>query len=191
MVVRTIAGALELLARERVLTLTDQAGFSSLATAITGERVSGSWWGHPKGKLVFNISSALEDHRDVLACKLAGGKATFVHKNLWAPLIRVVTDADWRKEVMRGLSPAAEKTCRAVQARGVLPIVKNALLERDKAAIERCGVLLVTQVHTESGAHQTVFRAWTHWAPKDVVRAARKLTLGDARATLAAHHLLS
>lgn len=59
-----------------------------LTEAIAGEPVKGSWWGHPKGGLIFSTLEAVTDSPDVLVCRLIGGKVTLVHKRLWPALVR-------------------------------------------------------------------------------------------------------
>lgn len=60
-----------------------------LVEAVAGEAVVGSWWGHPKGKQIFQVASELEDSEDVLWCRLLGGKVTLVHRRLWPALVRL------------------------------------------------------------------------------------------------------
>ena len=38
----------------------------SLVQAIAGEPIKGSWWGHPQGKRIFAVLSAVTDSDDVL-----------------------------------------------------------------------------------------------------------------------------
>jgi len=61
----------------------------SLAEEIAGEPIRGSWWAHPKGGEIFAASEALGDSDDVLVCKLAGGKVTYVHRRLWPALVKL------------------------------------------------------------------------------------------------------
>jgi hypothetical protein len=61
----------------------------SLAAAIAGEPLGGSWWGHPQGRAIFALSRAVRDCGDVLVCRLVGGKVTFVDRRLWPALVRV------------------------------------------------------------------------------------------------------
>jgi hypothetical protein len=42
----------------------------SLAEAIAGGPIRGSWWGHPKGHDIFRASEVIGDSADVLVCKL-------------------------------------------------------------------------------------------------------------------------
>jgi len=60
----------------------------NLAEAVVGGRIRGSWWGHAKGKEIFWLTRAVRDSRDVLVCRLVGGKITYVHRRLWPALVR-------------------------------------------------------------------------------------------------------
>ena len=60
----------------------------SLAEAIAGEPVRGSWWSHPKSGEIFAATRAIRDSDDVLVCRLIRGKVTFVHRRLWPALVR-------------------------------------------------------------------------------------------------------
>lgn len=68
----------------------------SLAEAIAGGPIRGSWWGHPKGPDIFRASEAICDSADVLVCKLVDGKVTYVHRRLWPALVKLA--ARFRKE---------------------------------------------------------------------------------------------
>ena len=59
----------------------------SLAEAIAGEPIRGSWWAHPKGRAIFRAAEAVSESDDVLVCKLVGGKVTYVHRRLWPALV--------------------------------------------------------------------------------------------------------
>src|SRR5262245_61255754 len=61
----------------------------NLAEAIAGERIKGSWWAHPKGRAIFQISKAVSESPDVLVCKLVDGKVTYVHRRVWAALVKL------------------------------------------------------------------------------------------------------
>ena len=68
----------------------------SLAEAIAGEPIRGSWWAHPKGNDIFLCSRSIRKSPDVLVCRLVGGKVTYVHRRLWPALVRLAGrfDAD-------------------------------------------------------------------------------------------------
>ena len=61
----------------------------SLAEAIAGGPIRGSWWGHPKGQEIFRLAEAVSDSGDVLVCKLIDGKVTYVHRRLWPALVKL------------------------------------------------------------------------------------------------------
>ena len=61
----------------------------SLAEAIAGAPIRGSWWGHPKGRIIYSASRAVCDSPDVLVCKLIDDKVTFVHRRLWPALVKL------------------------------------------------------------------------------------------------------
>jgi hypothetical protein len=63
----------------------------SLAEAVAGGPIRGSWWGHPKGKAIFRVAEAVSDDPDVLVCTLIGGKVTYVHRRLWPALVRLAS----------------------------------------------------------------------------------------------------
>ena len=60
----------------------------SLAAAIAGEPVRGSWWSHPKSREIFFVTRAIRDSDEVLVCRLIEGKITFVHRRMWPALVR-------------------------------------------------------------------------------------------------------
>ena len=61
----------------------------SLAEAVAGGPIRGSWWGHPKGKEIFRAAGAVCDSPDVLVCRLVDGKITYVHRRLWPSLVKL------------------------------------------------------------------------------------------------------
>ena len=61
----------------------------SLANAIAGESIRGSWWGHECSREIFALTRSIRDNPDVLVCRLIGGKITYVHRRTWAALVRV------------------------------------------------------------------------------------------------------
>ena len=60
----------------------------SLADEIAGEPIAGSWWGHPQGRAIFELTRAVRDSTEVLVCRLVKGKITYVHRRLWPALVR-------------------------------------------------------------------------------------------------------
>ena len=61
----------------------------SLAEAVAGEPIRGSWWAHPRAHDIFLCTRAIRQSADVLVCRLVGGKVTYVHRRLWPALARL------------------------------------------------------------------------------------------------------
>jgi hypothetical protein len=152
-------------------------GVPSLALAVVGGPIRGSWWGHPKGKLIFALANALEDSGEVVALKLIDEKTTYVHRALWPQLLRVLTDEAWRAPRVAQLSAASRKLLSEVQAQQTV--------RRGDAALERSLLVHAASEHTPSGRHEKVLTAWAAWATRTKTKVA-KGTLDEARAELAA-----
>ena len=82
----------------------------SLAQTIAGKPIRGNWWAHPKGNTIFLCSRAIRNSKDVLVCRLIGGKITYVHRRLWSALVRLADrfDAD-RLAAIREVHTASGK----------------------------------------------------------------------------------
>ena len=61
----------------------------SVAAAIAGEPIRGSWWSHPRSHEIFELTQGIRNSDDILVCRLVNGKVTFVHRRLWPALVRV------------------------------------------------------------------------------------------------------
>lgn len=61
----------------------------TLAEAIAGAPVRGSWWAHLKASQIFRCSRAVRASPEVAVCRLIGGKVTYVHRRLWPALFRL------------------------------------------------------------------------------------------------------
>ena len=72
-----------------VLEAARNATVASLADAIAGEAIRGSWWTHPRSREIFAITRAVRASSEVLVCRLVDGKISFVHARCWPALIRL------------------------------------------------------------------------------------------------------
>ena len=62
---------------------------TSIAEAVAGAPIRGSWWAHVRGKEIFTVTRAVRSSPEVLVCRLIGGKITYVHRRLWPALVRL------------------------------------------------------------------------------------------------------
>jgi len=149
--------------RHGLLLLSDPE-LPSLVTLIAGESVKGSWWGHPKGNLIYNLSQQLEDDPEILVVKLVNKKITYVHKRHWNALFSIVLEKqDWQ---MKGLLTEHKSLLRIIQKKGFLradeAFLKKTPTEIGKYASKLEEKLLIysQSVHTESGKHVRLLKSW-------------------------------
>ena len=72
-----------------VLESARHATVASLAEAIAGEPLRGTWWSHPKGRAIFRLTRSVRESPDVLVCRLVDDKISFAHARLWPALVRL------------------------------------------------------------------------------------------------------
>jgi hypothetical protein len=83
--------ALAFVKKHGVVLQAARSSLPSLAEAVVGERIRGSWWGHPKGREIYSAAQAVCESPDVLVCKLVEGKITYVHRRLWPALVKLAS----------------------------------------------------------------------------------------------------
>ena len=65
--VKTPAQALAFVRKHGIVTLAAHIdGVPCFVEEVAGERMKASWWGHPKGKLIFMLAEGLDDSDAVL-----------------------------------------------------------------------------------------------------------------------------
>ena len=95
MTITSVADALSFIEREGFVLASARGPVPNLVEAILGEPVRGSsWWSHPRGKEIYAISEGVADSPDILVCRLAGGKITFVHRRIWPALVKLADRYD-------------------------------------------------------------------------------------------------
>jgi hypothetical protein len=167
---RDFKTALQTLRRLGLLLETD-ARLPSVASLITGEPVSGSWWSHASAQKIFATLGQFADHRDVMFTKLISGKVTLVHRKLWPEILAIGTArAPWQ---MKGLSKSARNLFEMIDEQGSLRTdqlawSKSATAKPGEAAGELEKKLLIHagQFHTETGAHAKLLQTWDAWAKR-------------------------
>lgn len=144
----------------------------NVVTLVAGESVAGSWWSHPKGRLIFAVLSELADHPDVLLVKLVNAKVTLVHRRLWPALLAAASKGDpWQ---LRGLSRAAARLLSTVNESSEPVAVSGAAVKQ----LETRLLVHTEQVHSESGRHVLLTQTWTAWARQKKVKPAKSTAAG-------------
>lgn len=151
------------------LLLVADARLPSVTTLVTGERIRGSWWGHPESHAIFAVVEEMEGYEKALQTKLVSGKVTFVHRRLWPALAGAGSARDpWQLD---GLSTAEEQLLQAVGEAGWVrtdELDRRAPLDlgtvREAAKRLETRLLVVSrEIHTETGAHARVLESWEAW----------------------------
>jgi hypothetical protein len=86
--------ALAFVERHGIVLQAARGPLPSLAEAIGGGPIRGSWWGHPKGKEIFRAAEAICESPNVLVCRvcrLVDGEITYVHRRLWPALVKLAS----------------------------------------------------------------------------------------------------
>jgi len=111
----------------------------SLAATIAGEPIRGSWWKHRKASQIFCCSRAVRDSKEILVCRLLGGRVTYVHRRLWPALVKLQDQFD-RKQlsaIREVHTPQGKHEIAEMAFPGWVPrevILEAAKLDRGKAA---------------------------------------------------------
>jgi hypothetical protein len=144
----------------------------SLVSLVADGPVAGSWWGHPAGRLIYEVAERLEATDDVVFVKFWKRKQTLIHRRLWPALVRVGTArSKWQLD---GLG-AIPRGLLAQIVRG--GSIRNDRLPEDfgggyqgyRAALrdlEGRMLVLTRSVHTSSGAHALEGESWSSWGAR-------------------------
>ncbi|MBV9325594.1 MAG: hypothetical protein JO352_17620 [Chloroflexi bacterium] len=179
------------LARFGLLLFSDPA-LPSLVGVIVDEPLRSSWWGHPRGHVIYAAMNRLEDDPDVLSSKLIAGKVTYVHRNLWPAVYAAGTGREaWQ---LNNLSAGARWLLEETDAHGAVQTdmaVPPREVRADKRTadfareLERRVLVHATEFHTPSGAHAKLLETWQRWAATVKFRPPA-LSAAEARAELEA-----
>ena len=144
--------ALDALERTGLLFMHD-ARKPSLTALIAGAPIKGSWWGHPAGRRIFQVASALEDGGQVLFVPLLSAKVTLVHRRLWPALVSVGEAREpWQVDP---LTPRAVELLSEVDRTGRVRATGPS-----SKALARALLVHAEQVHTAGGSHATELVSW-------------------------------
>lgn len=168
--------------KQGVLLLSDPE-LPSLVSVVTGEKVKGSWWGHPKGNLIYNLSQQFEDDPDILAVKMVNKKITYIHKKHWSALFTIVLEkSDWQTQ---GLKTETKKLLQAVQKNGLLRADEKFLKKTPTqigqlaSKLEEKLLIYSESLHTDSGKHVRILKSWNFLMQEKKI-SLNKMTITEA-----------
>lgn len=170
------------LSRHGLLLLSDPT-LPSLVATIAGEPVSGTWWSHPQGNLMFNISNELADDHEILAVKFINKKITYLDSRHWDAFFAIaMSQAEWQ---LKRLPPDSkrlyDKILENKELRADDTSFKKSPAEIGKIAskLEERLLLFSDNVHTESGKYVRIFKSWQQFA-KDRKMKVKKMKYEEA-----------
>jgi hypothetical protein len=153
----------QILEQNQILLLQDKS-FPNIVAKITGENISGSWWGHPLANPIYNGLGWLEHNYNVLVIKLLDGKVTYLHESLFSDLYSIVDKPrDWQ---LKKLKDEELDLLKYVSKKNKVlsddPKLKDLAKDPKKsfAALEKRLLLFSAEEHTESGKHVKEFMPW-------------------------------
>lgn len=114
----------------------------SLAEAIAGGPIRGSWWGHPKGRLIYSAAQTICESPEILVCKLIDGKVTYVHRRLWPALVK--SAPRFRPEQLARVWNEHTKTGAHVSRQEAFPlwVPREVLREAEALSLDEAGAIL-------------------------------------------------
>jgi hypothetical protein len=170
----------------RPILMLHDAALPSVTTLIAGAPIAGSWWGHPRGALVFEVLTRIED--EVAWPKLVRGKITLVHRSMWPELVAAChAEEAWQ---LRGLTREARDLLARVKEAGstrtdrLRETLDGRVVGRAVDQLERRLLVMSEQVHTTSGKHARELSTWERWRHRAGIAASALPDASRARAAI-------
>jgi len=168
------------------LLLMQDAAFPSLVSLIAGEPIVGSWWSHPRNRVIYDVLQALMDKS--LVVKLIAGKRTFVHRRLWPAVCAVgESNAPWQRDKLRpdALELLARvRACDALRTDIAEPLSSGRKVGAVATDLEKRILIHATDEHTEAGNHARVLEAWPRFRARAKLSDKQLPSADDAREQL-------
>ncbi|MCR4314964.1 MAG: hypothetical protein NUW37_01300 [Planctomycetes bacterium] len=151
---------------EHGLLLCHDGKFVCATSIIAGEQIAGTWWGHPKGNLIYNVLEEVLDSPDVIAPKLIAGKVTLIHRKLWPAFFTIVRETrPWQKKALKDDSKALLKIVAEegrVRSDEIVWTHSRKLGDATRD-LERKLLVYCKELHSDSGAHFKEILTWETW----------------------------
>lgn len=161
-----------------IVLVTARNGLPSLADAIAGRRLSGSWMANPECHRIYDLVGAV-DGRAVLFLPLANGKECAVDRTLGPAIQRIASDAGRVRAARQALPADAARLLGAAERSGEVRMSRigwpTARGRKARTALQETLLAWTESVHTDSGRHEAVVRPWSRSPLARFAPAARRL----------------
>jgi hypothetical protein len=145
--------------------LSHDADLPSATSCIAGEPIRGSWWGHEKGSLIYEVLGRVENQ--VAWPKLVLGKDTLVVRRLWPALVSVARCGQaWQLQALKkDCEPILEMLLSGQRVRTDQVKLPEGARKMSTIATDLEQRLLAQSEseHTESGYHARFLQSWSTW----------------------------
>src|SRR5437879_3778081 len=116
--IRNARVALAFIKDWRIVLSTGHSSLPSLAEAIAGRQLRGSWMANPEVFGIYKILGTVSRSAAVLSAPLVLGKETFIDASLAPAVARIAGDATRRSACSASLPPLAKRLLTDVEAHG-------------------------------------------------------------------------
>src|SRR2546422_5573313 len=162
--IRDLRGALAFIDERSIVLSTGRSSLPSLAEAIAGRQLRGSWMANPEVFGIYKILGTVSRSAAVLSAPLVLGKETFLDASLAPAVARIAGDATRRSACSASLPPLAKRLLTDVEAHGEVRMDRwSASTQPGRKArlvLERLLLVASRDLHTESGYHTAVVTPW-------------------------------
>lgn len=153
----------KLLEKYKLLLLQDKV-FPNIVTEITGESITGSWWGHSLANPIYNGLQWLDHNHSILTIKLIDGKVTYIHESLFADIYSIVCKSrDWQVKKLKDedqqiLKYVLKKKTITSDDSGLSKLSKQP--KKSFVNLEKKLLIYSVEEHTDSGKHIKEYMSW-------------------------------
>jgi hypothetical protein len=165
---RSLSDIEQFLAERRIAFVSGRGSLPSLAEAIAGLPLHGSWWSDPSGERIYDLLSAAEAEgllgAPFLSALLVSGKQTVIAPPLAGAVDRLARARERTRRATGGLSAKAAELLRIVRETGGVrmdaPRFSGPQGRRARIELERALLVTSCSVHTERGRHVALVQPW-------------------------------
>jgi hypothetical protein len=154
--VKTAREALAFVEEHGIVLASARGAAPRLTEAIAGESIKGSWWAHPKSRLIYAVLTKTAESEQVLVCRFLQGRITLVHRRLWPSLVRLAQRfaPEQLAQVREQHTPSGRHVTHAVPFPEWVPpdVLKQARAMREQDALRILGPWVPSSSHDAHAA---------------------------------------
>ncbi len=163
--IRDARGALAFIKERRIVLSTGHSSLPSLAEAIAGRQLRGSWMANPEVFRIYDILGEVYKSDAIVSAPLVLGKETLLDASLAPAVARIAGDPKRRKAARASLPRLAKRLLADVEVRGEVRMDHwTASMPHGREArrlLERLLLVASRDLHTEHGYHTAVVVPWS------------------------------